>query len=158
MTLENCPKCEKKLPPPFPSSGRQVCSGCGWSDKKNELKTSTIEPIQEFNSSESSESKANNSSPLKQIPTEQISSKFRQFTSKSEFILLAIFVGLIFGQCSKPSYEYTIASPSDYVFEESMDEYGSQGWKATSCRRARDSDSDSMMYECVMVRERRFPR
>lgn len=33
MNPENCPKCEKKLPPPFKSSGRQVCSGCGWSNK-----------------------------------------------------------------------------------------------------------------------------
>lgn len=33
MSLENCPKCEKKLPPPFKSSGRQVCSKCAWSSK-----------------------------------------------------------------------------------------------------------------------------
>lgn len=156
MILENCPKCEKKLPPPFASSGRQVCSGCGWSNKKNESKTK-LEPIQESNSSESSESKPNNSLPLKQIPKEQILSKFRQFTSKSEYILLAIFVGLIFGQCSKPKYEYTIASPSDYSFSESMSDYGSKGWKAVSCRRARDSVTDNMMYECVMAREKRFP-
>lgn len=33
MSLKNCPKCEKILPPPFKSSGRQVCSKCGWSSK-----------------------------------------------------------------------------------------------------------------------------
>jgi hypothetical protein len=154
MTLENCPKCEKKLPPPFPSSGRQVCSGCGWSDKKNEPKTSKPEPIHESNSSEDSESNTINSSPLEKIPTEKILSKFKQFTNKSEYILLAIFVGLVFSQCSKPSYEYTIASPSDYTFKESMDDYGSQGWEAVNCRRASNSDTDAMMYECIMVRER----
>ena len=75
MALKNCPKCDKKLPPPFPSTGRQVCSGCGWSDKKNEPKTITTEPIQKYNLSKSSESKLKNSSPLEQIPAEQISSK-----------------------------------------------------------------------------------
>ena len=34
MTLENCPNCEKKLAPPFQSTGRQVCVGCGWSSSK----------------------------------------------------------------------------------------------------------------------------
>lgn len=156
MALENCPKCEKKLPPPFPSTGRQVCSGCSWSDKKNEFKTSIKEPIQKSNSSESSEFLPNNSSPLKQIPTEQISAKFKQFTGKSEYILLAIFISLIFGQCIKPKYEYAVASPSDYSFSESMSENGSEGWKAVSCRRAIDSDTDVAGYECIMVRERRF--
>lgn len=154
MTLENCPKCEKKLPPPFPSSGRQVCSGCGWSDKKNEPKISKSEPIHESNSSEAFESSNVNSSPLEKISTEQISAKFKQFTNKSEYILIAILIGLIFNQFSKPSYEYTIASPSDYTFEESMDDYGSKGWEAVNCRRASDSDTDAMMYECIMVREK----
>ncbi len=39
MNPENCPKCGKKLPPPFKSSGRQVCSGCGWSNKPKVAKT-----------------------------------------------------------------------------------------------------------------------
>ncbi|MDJ0572628.1 MAG: hypothetical protein QNJ53_26800 [Pleurocapsa sp. MO_192.B19] len=158
MTIANCPKCEKKLPPPFPSSGRQVCSACGWSDKKNESKSSNSKLVHESNTSNSSESKAIDSSPLKQIPTEQISSKLKQFTSKSEYILLAIFVGLVFSQCSKPSYEYTIASPSDYSFEESMSEYGSKGWEAVSCRRAMDSVTDDYGYECIMSREKTFYR
>ena len=154
MSLENCPKCEKKLPPPFSSSGRQVCSACGWSDKKKDSNTDKTKPIHESNSSELSVSKINNLSVLKQIPTEQISSKFKQLTNKSEYLLLAIFIGLVFGQCSKPKYEYTVAAPSDYSFSESMSEYGSAGWKAVSCRRARDSDTDNMMYECIMVREK----
>ena len=33
MSLDNCPKCNKKLLPPFKSSGRQVCTGCDWSDR-----------------------------------------------------------------------------------------------------------------------------
>lgn len=65
---------------------------------------------------------------------------------------------MVFSQCSKPSYEYTVVSPSDYSFDESMSDYGSQGWQATSCRRATSSYGGSASYECVMVRERRFPR
>lgn len=34
MTLENCLQCGSKLSPPLKSSGRQVCSSCGWMDKK----------------------------------------------------------------------------------------------------------------------------
>lgn len=36
MVLENCPKCDQKLPSPFKSSGRQVCSKCGWSSSSNQ--------------------------------------------------------------------------------------------------------------------------
>ena len=39
MTSENCPQCDKKLPPPFKSSGRQVCSGCGWTNKPKTVKS-----------------------------------------------------------------------------------------------------------------------
>jgi hypothetical protein len=38
MTLENCPQCDKQLLPPFKSSGRQVCTACGWSNKVRESK------------------------------------------------------------------------------------------------------------------------
>jgi hypothetical protein len=31
-----CPQCEKKLPPPFQSSSRTVCSKCGWSNKSKQ--------------------------------------------------------------------------------------------------------------------------
>jgi len=30
---ENCPSCHSKLPPPFQSSGRVVCTKCGWSNR-----------------------------------------------------------------------------------------------------------------------------
>lgn len=30
---EYCPRCDSKLPPPFQSSSRTVCSKCGWSNK-----------------------------------------------------------------------------------------------------------------------------
>lgn len=43
MALKNCLKCEKKLPPPFASSGRQVCSACGWSDKPKDVKLNKLE-------------------------------------------------------------------------------------------------------------------
>ena len=39
MTYENCPQCEKKLSPPFKSSGRQVCSSCGWTNKPKAVKS-----------------------------------------------------------------------------------------------------------------------
>ena len=42
MISENCPKCDKKLPPPFKSTGRQVCSNCGWSNKLKPTKKSKI--------------------------------------------------------------------------------------------------------------------
>lgn len=47
MTIDNCPQCGKKLPTPFKSSGRQVCSGCGWSDrpKKNSFNSEKKTPI-----------------------------------------------------------------------------------------------------------------
>jgi hypothetical protein len=32
--MENCPKCNAKLAPPLKSSGRQICSACGWAEKK----------------------------------------------------------------------------------------------------------------------------
>ncbi|WP_036489553.1 hypothetical protein [Myxosarcina sp. GI1] len=41
MSIENCPRCETKLPPPFKSSGRQVCSACGWSDRTKKTSAST---------------------------------------------------------------------------------------------------------------------
>jgi uncharacterized Zn finger protein (UPF0148 family) len=34
MTFSNCPQCESKLSPPLKSSGRQVCSSCGWMGKQ----------------------------------------------------------------------------------------------------------------------------
>jgi uncharacterized Tic20 family protein len=36
MTLENCPNCANKLGAALPSSGRQVCMKCGWSDRPKE--------------------------------------------------------------------------------------------------------------------------
>ena len=65
MTLENCPKCEKKLLPPFASSGRQVCSGCGWSDKTKDAKLNKLEPILESNANNYSESDAIGNSTMK---------------------------------------------------------------------------------------------
>jgi hypothetical protein len=33
LVPEYCPRCDRKLPPPFQSSNRIVCSKCGWSNK-----------------------------------------------------------------------------------------------------------------------------
>lgn len=35
--LDQCPKCHHRLGPPLKSSGRQVCSKCGWSNKPRRL-------------------------------------------------------------------------------------------------------------------------
>ena len=79
MALENCPKCEKKLPPPFKSSGRQVCSKCAWTDKprpkairpvESENNTSFSSQEEVLESSESIQQDRNpafNSSELKSI-------------------------------------------------------------------------------------------
>lgn len=42
MSPENCPQCGKKLAPPFKSSGRQVCSGCGWTNKPKVAKSEAV--------------------------------------------------------------------------------------------------------------------
>lgn len=34
---ENCPRCSRKLPSPFQSSGRIVCYKCGWTDQPRKL-------------------------------------------------------------------------------------------------------------------------
>lgn len=39
MSLEQCPKCDRKLNPPLQSSGRQVCMKCGWSDQPRQAAT-----------------------------------------------------------------------------------------------------------------------
>lgn len=49
MSLENCPQCDRKLPQPFKSSGRQVCSGCGWSDKRKIFKKSAKSQKSKYN-------------------------------------------------------------------------------------------------------------
>ena len=142
MTLENCPKCSKQLPPPLKSSGRQICTNCGFADRQNIAQVISPEPISKQNSSNLS--LANKLSLI--------------FLSKTELILLAILMGLFFAIFTKPIYEYQIISLSDLSFEESMNKYGSQGWKSVECRRAKDSATDNFAYECIMIREKRFPR
>jgi DNA-directed RNA polymerase subunit M/transcription elongation factor TFIIS len=138
--IENCPQCGKKLHPPLKSSGRQVCASCGWSNVKR-----NTESTSDFKSDKLSYAK-------------ETSPKLQKFGEYSSAILVAILIGLIVSQVSKPRYEYKVISPSDLSFEESMDRYGSEGWKAVSCRRAQDSVTDSMSYECIMLRETRLPR
>jgi hypothetical protein len=140
MELENCPQCEKKLRHPLKSSGRQVCTSCGWSDIKRRSDV------------------VSNSQPEKSPQPEETSSKSKRVREYPNAILAAILIGLIISQISRPRYEYRIVSPSDLSLEESMDRYGSEGWKAVSCRRAQDSDTDTMSYECIMLREARLPR
>ncbi|PHV63751.1 hypothetical protein [Cyanobacterium aponinum] len=56
---------------------------------------------------------------------------------------------------SSEQYEYQVVSPSDYIFEEEMNNYGIQGWKTAECRRATSgSYSVSASYECIMIRKR----
>lgn len=131
MAIENCPKCEEKLPPLL-SSGRQVCKSCGWSEQKSKPK---------LENSEQNDSDIIDSSSRKNATTEQAAKSFKTFANKSEYILLAILGLLVFSKLSKPTYEYTVASPSDSKFSESMSEYGAKGWKAVECRRAKDKTS-----------------
>ncbi len=51
QVLENCPQCGKKLPPPLKSTGRQICTSCGWAKKsiKNASKTSSKPSTSSFN-------------------------------------------------------------------------------------------------------------
>lgn len=76
-----------------------------------------------------------------------------------QYSFIGIFVLLVIGLLSnflnfKPEkYEYQVVSPSDYIFDDKMNEYGEQGWKATECRRAVGSDDESS-YECIMIRKK----
>lgn len=51
-------------------------------------------------------------------------------------------------------YEYQVFTPSDTNFESSMNTQGDSGWQATNCRRAKDSDTDNFLYECIMIRKK----
>lgn len=52
-----------------------------------------------------------------------------------------------------PQYEYKVINPNDIGFDESMTRYGSSGWQAVTCRRAKDS-LDIIGYECIMIRQK----
>jgi hypothetical protein len=57
---------------------------------------------------------------------------------------------------SNPSLNELVAiksDPNDIGFDESMTGYGSSGWQAVTCRRAKDS-LDSIGYECILIREK----
>lgn len=139
MTPENCPKCEKKLPSPLQSSGRQVCSSCGWSSRKlsSEQSSELIEK------------------PVESKKLKQLLNWLTKFIPNRKNALVAIVLSLLaLNQLLKQRYDYTITSPSDYLFEESMNELGAQGWQAVNCRRAVDS-SDKYSYECIMMRQKR---
>lgn len=53
---------------------------------------------------------------------------------------------------SAPRYEFKVFSPFDSTFEFQMKREGQQGWRIVSCRRASDSVTDRMSYECIMER------
>jgi hypothetical protein len=71
-------------------------------------------------------------------------------------ILASLLQSLIIKtEINKPiTYEYQIVSPLDFTFESSMNSEGESGWQATDCRRARDSVTDKMSYECIMIRKK----
>ena len=86
---------------------------------------------------------------------ETVKKLWGQFVRSPSFPLFLIVTSLLaFGILKPTSYEYQIASPSDYSFEESMNEYGEQGWQAVSCRRAIDSITDEASYECILTRKK----
>lgn len=73
-------------------------------------------------------------------------------------ILLAIVIQPWLNRLVLPAsaegWEYTITAPSDYDFEEAMNDLGEQGWQLVFARRARDSITDRMMYECILKRKK----
>jgi hypothetical protein len=150
MHLETCAQCGGNLAPPLKSSGRQVCSYCGWTDKKRVPDT----PLSEAQKDESNLVQERDQAPLSD--SEQKSGIAQELVRVSNYLLIGILGILLYGQGKKTSYEYDVVSPPDSSFNESMNKYGEQGWHAVSCRRATASgQSESVSYECILVREKR---
>jgi hypothetical protein len=145
--LEICPSCSNPLPARL-MSGRVVCPKCGWTDKKKvqnnlpDIKSEATQFVDE-------------EIPKKSVEDPIQKSRITQeLVRVSNYLLIGILGILIYSQIKKPSYEYDIVSPSDLIFNESMNEYGKQGWKPVNCRRATSSgESSSASYECILVRE-----
>ncbi|EAW35162.1 hypothetical protein [Lyngbya sp. PCC 8106] len=85
---------------------------------------------------------------------ETVKKLWGQFVKSPSFPLFVIVTAILaFGILKPTSYEYQIASPSDSTFEESMNEYGGEGWQTISCRRAIDSITERAGYECILIRK-----
>jgi hypothetical protein len=55
----------------------------------------------------------------------------------------------------RPTWDYKIAAPSDFLFDTQMSALGSEGWEVVTCRRAMGSDEDrTAAYECIFKRLR----
>lgn len=56
---------------------------------------------------------------------------------------------------TRATWQYTIAAPSDLLFESEMSALGNNGWELVTCRRAVGSDEDrKAAYECIFKRLR----
>ncbi len=51
------------------------------------------------------------------------------------------------------TFEYAVASPSDYSWDREANEFGGAGWTIVSARRAVDSDTKVPSYELILMRE-----
>lgn len=153
MYLDTCPQCSNNLAPPMKSSGRQVCSSCGWTDKKRELTLPSDEPHNEPAISSDDEKQQK---PIKGLLRKPAVTQ--ELLRVSNYLLVGILAVMLYSLARKPSYEYEIVSPSALSFNESMNSYGQQGWKTVTCRRASSSsvssESPTMSYECIMLREK----
>jgi uncharacterized membrane protein len=89
MTVENCPQCSSKLSPPLKSSGHQICSSCGWTDKKR------IQNEQIFQSG----NRKNTVNPIKgngcKKPNELTSRELIEIAKNQKNILWLILIGFV---------------------------------------------------------------
>jgi hypothetical protein len=97
---EECPKCEAQLPPRF-TSGRLVCTKCGWSDRPN-----TSKPEKESESTVENPPAAKVIAILEHVVTNQ-----RRFTYGLGSLLLVI--GLLM-MLNGLFYDTSVSSSSEY--------------------------------------------
>lgn len=80
---------------------------------------------------------------------------FNVFYTLKMYELLTSLDSNIYTELNKTKqYEYETISPSDSIFDQTMNEYGKSGWEAIQCRRATSSYSSYASYECIMIREK----
>ncbi|WP_163665058.1 DUF4177 domain-containing protein [Adonisia turfae] len=69
-------------------------------------------------------------------------------------ILGVLLLNSLTGQkIQRANWEYKIESVPDLIFEEVMDEMGSDGWELAFARRANNSLTDEVNYEVIFKRK-----
>lgn len=89
------------------------------------------------------------------VPTPSKSTK----TTKWPVVLIGVITGLLalhaLGlQLLAPRWEYSIESPDDLSFEETMETLGQDGWELVFARRATSRGRGSASYEMIFKRRR----